>query len=135
MKLKVKPLAWYMEDMSPEELLKEEYKPVAADFTLVGRNGHYCYGNDVWFEVDGIGYYSYRNTKKAREYFCYDLTVNDEASLPDREANAMEQILKTSRDAPVKKAIRNRLRLHHESLQLRDVGRRAAMFRISIINR
>ena len=134
MKLKVKPLAWYMEEIDDEELHKQ-YVPVGADFALIGRNGHYCYGDNVWFEINGKGYFSYWNQTKAREYFCYEFIVNDEAILPAREVTAMEQVLNTTRDAAVRKAILKRLRFHYESQQLRDVGRRASKFRISVIGR
>ena len=135
-KLKVKPLEWYME-FEPEELAEEGYTPIEEDFELVGRDGYYCRGNDVWFEVDEVGYRAYpRSTKHmAREYFCYDLTINDEAILPAREVEAMKTVLKTSRDSRVKKAIHECLRKHEDAVSLRETGRNSKLMRIKIIGR
>lgn len=82
-KLKVKPLEWYMQE-DPEDLAEQGYTPLPADFELIGRDGYYCRGNDVWFEFEGVGYRAYPSSERhrAREYFCYTLTVNDEAILP-----------------------------------------------------
>jgi hypothetical protein len=127
MKLKVKNLEWYHKEYDHEELLEEGYTEVPATFKLVGRDGYYCFGNDVWFETNGRGYRAYRGNDKAREYFVYDITVNDEAILPTREVAAMEQVLKTCRDADVKKALHKRLRLHEAAWQIRYSGRRASI--------
>ena len=135
MKLKVKPLEWYMEDKDAEDFAEEGYRSVADDFELVGRDGYYCRGNSVWFEVAGRGYIAYRNNHKAREYFCYTFAVNDEAILPVREVEAMEQVLKTSRDSAVRKAISKRLNLHNASKERNNSIRRATMLRIKIIGR
>ena len=137
MRLKVKPLEWYMEDYTAQDLADEGYVTVPADFNLVGRDGYYCRGNDVWFEVRGKGYWSYRkpNQHRGRDYFCYSFKVNDEKILPSREVEAMEQVLKTNRDSTVRKALTARLQLHYDSVQLRDTGRRAAMSRIRILGR
>lgn len=133
-KLKVKPLEWYME-YDPEELAEEGYVPLPDDFELVGQDGYYCRGNDVWFEVDGVGYRAYPSSerRKAREYFCYDLKVNDEAILPEREAQAMKVVLNTCRDSGVRKAVNKRLRLHEDAKDLRDTGRRARLSRYRIL--
>lgn len=135
-KLKVKPLEWYME-YEPEELAEEGYTPLPAYFKLVGRDGYYCRGDFVWFEVDGVGYQAFPRAERgmARKYFCYDFEVNNEAILPEREVVAMNQVLKTCRDAQVKKAINRRLRLHENAIDLRDTGRRAKLVRIKILGR
>lgn len=135
-KLKVKPLEWYME-YEPEELAEEGYTPLPDYFKLVGRDGYYCRGDFVWFEVDGVGYQAYPRAARgmARQYFCYDFEVNNEAILPEREVVAMNQVLKTCRDAQVKKAINRRLRLHENAIDLRDSGRRAALTRIKILGK
>lgn len=133
-KLKVKPLEWYMQE-DPEDLAEQGYTPLPADFELIGRDGYYCRGNDVWFEFEGVGYRAYPSSEqnKAREYFCYTLTVNDEAILPQREAVAMRLVLKTCRDATVKKAIRERLNVHEQAVQLKYTGRNARLSRIKIL--
>jgi hypothetical protein len=135
-KLKVKPLEWYME-YEPEELAEEGYTPLPDYFKLVGRDGYYCRGDFVWFEVDGVGYQAFPRAERgmARKYFCYDFEVNNEAILPEREVTAMNQVLKTCRDAGVKKAINRRLRLHENAIDLRDTGRRAKLVRIKILGR
>ena len=133
-KLKVKPLEWYMQE-DPEDLAEQGYTPLPADFELIGRDGYYCRGNDVWFEFEGVGYRAYPSSEqsKARAYFCYTLTVNDEAILPQREAVAMRLVLKTCRDATVKKAIRERLNVHEQAVQLKSTGRNARLSRIKIL--
>jgi hypothetical protein len=129
-KLKVKRLEWYM-NMDPQKLLDQGYTPVNHDAMLLGRDGYYCYGDTVWFEVGGVGYNAYPGTdrRRAREYFCYDFTVNNEAILPRREAEALRTVLKTSRDSSVRKAIIPRLRLHEQAVYLRDTGRNALLIR------
>lgn len=133
-KLKVKPLEWYMQE-DPEDLAEQGYTPLPADFELIGRDGYYCRGNDVWFEFEGVGYRAYPGSEqnRARAYFCYTLTVNDEAILPQREAVAMRLVLKTCRDAVVKKAIRERLNVHEQAVQLKSTGRNARLSRIKIL--
>jgi hypothetical protein len=101
---------------------ESEFSEVPYDFPLIGRNGYYCRGEDVWFEYQGRGYL-FGKTFKAKPYFQYDLVVNDEAILMEREARAMETILKTSRDSNVRKAISARLRIHEEASELRDIRR------------
>lgn len=135
-KLKVKPLEWYMNN-DPEDLVDQGYEPIENSVALIGRDGYYCYGDTVWFEVGGVGYLAYPGTdrKRAREYFCYDLTVNDEAILPNREAEAMRAVLKTSRDSGVRKAINVRLRLHEQAVDLRNTARSARTTRIRKIGR
>jgi hypothetical protein len=135
-KLKVKRLEWYM-DTDSEDLVDQGYEPIENSIALIGRDGYYCYGNAVWFEVGGVGYHAYPriSREQAREYFCYDLTVNDEAILPNREAEAMCAVLKTSRDSGVRKAINARLRLHEEAVGLRNTGRSARLTRIRKIGR
>ena len=135
-KLKVKPLELYMEN-DPEELVEEGYLPLPAYFQLVGRDGYYCRGDFVWFEVDGVGYQAYPRAERgrAREYFCYDLEVNEESILPEREVHAMRTVLKTSRDSGVRKAIQDCLRRHENALDLRETGRRAKLIRIKILGR
>jgi hypothetical protein len=135
MKLKVKRLEWYMVDRDHEELLENGYCEVPATFQLTGRDGYYCRGNDVWFEVNGKGYVAYHNSGNAREYFCYEFTVNPEAILPAREVAAMRQVLKTCRDATVKKALYARLQLHTSAKEIHDSGRSAVKTRIRILGR
>lgn len=127
MKLKVKQLDWYMKELSPPELEDQGYVLVDPTFPLIGRDGHYCRGEDVWFEVAGVGYVEKKKSAlhPPRRYFCYSLTVNDDAILPKREVEAMAEVLKTSRDASVKKALQQRLRLHTEAAQLRETRRSA----------
>lgn len=124
--LKVKPLQFWMLDRTHEELL-EEYEEMPDNLIKVGRDGFYCFINTVWFEVDSKAYFAYRSTDKAREYFCYDLTVNDEAILTKREEDAMVMLLKTCRDSAVRKVVSERLYLHRDAKELRDTGRRAQM--------
>lgn len=125
--LKVKPLEWYMMG-DQEELFLEGYVPVPDTFELVGRDGYYCYLDFVWFEYQGVGYFAFPGftSQKAREHFCYTITVNDEAILLQKEAEAMQTVLKTTRDSAVKKAIRQRLQLHRTALELRECRRDAA---------
>jgi hypothetical protein len=125
-KLKVKPLEWYME--RDHEDLIEDFTPLSEDYLLLGRDGFYCLNDLVWFEVNGVGYHAYNfSLSKHREHFCYTLTVNDEAILPEREARAIEEVLKTSRDASVKKALRARLHLHNQAWHLRNTYREALL--------
>ena len=133
-KLKVRPLEWYMQE-DPEDLAEQGYTPLPAEFELVGRDGYYCRGNDVWFEFEGVGYKAYPSSERnrARKYFCYTLEVNDEAILPQREAVAMRLVLATCRDAGVKKALQKRLRLHKDAVDLRRTGRNARLTRIRIL--
>jgi hypothetical protein len=135
-KLKVKPLEWYMES-DPEYFIEDGFTPIEADFQLVGRDGYYCRGDDVWFEVGGVGYRAYPRAERgrARQYFCYDFEVNDEAILPIREVEAMKTVLKTSRDSGVRKSIQDCLRRHENALDLRETGRRAKLTRIKILGR
>lgn len=136
-KLKVKSLEWYMR-RDPEDFAEEGYyTPLPADFPLLGRDGYYCRGENVWFEFGGIGYSAYpsQSRQRARETFCYDLTVNDEAILPQREEIAMRAVLRTSRDSTVKKALGARLRLHTAAIELRATGRNARLTRIRILGR
>jgi hypothetical protein len=129
-KLKVKPLEWYMKKEA-ENLAKQGYTPLSSDFELIGRDGYYCRGNKVWFEFKGVGYWEYPESGRsnAREDFCYTLTVNDEAILPQREFVAMRQVLKTCRDAGVKKTIRERLYVHEQAVQLRSIRRASRLSR------
>ena len=92
-KLKVKQLESsmiYLIDF-PDEQPFEKPDPVPENFPLIGRDGFYCRGEDVWWEYKGKGYL-YGRTLKCRPDFVYDLTVNDEAILMKREANAMKII-------------------------------------------
>lgn len=135
--LKVKQLEWYMKD-SVEEMIEDGYyKPLPDTFKLIGRDGYYCRGNDVWFEHNGIGFAAYPNCSrmKARESFCYDLKVNDEAILPKREVEALRTILKTNRDGSLKKAIRTRLYTHESAVSIRETGRRARISALSFLKR
>jgi hypothetical protein len=126
-KLKVKPLEWYMQK-DHEDLIEEGYRLI--DFRPVGRDGYYCRGNNVWFEYEGRGYKAYPNAtrKRAREYFCYDLTVNDEAILMPCEVEAMRTVLKTVKDAAVRKALYARVHLHEQALACRESRRGSAKF-------
>lgn len=130
-KLKVKPLEWYMQD-DIEGLAEQGYVMIHP---RIGRDGYYCQGTDVWFEYDGRAYWAYPHStkEKAKDYFCYTLKVNDEAILPKREVEAMKVVLKTCRDACVKKALYKRIRLHEEASQLRATGRDARLSRIRIL--
>ncbi len=125
--LKVKELDWYMKRDLEEHQEEGYYTPLPETFKLLGRDGYYCRGLDVWFEYNGVGYAAYpRETRQqARESFCYDLTVNDEAILPSREAEALRMVLKTSRDGTLKKAIRSKLYTHDSAVGLRETGRSA----------
>ena len=111
---------------STMKCMVEESEPgltkVPDGFPLVGRDGYYCRGEDVWFEYQGCGYL-YHRTLKARPDFDYTLRVNDEAILMDREVLAMKTILKTTRSASIKKTLRERLNLHNEALCLRNIRR------------
>lgn len=129
--LKVKPLEWYMQD-DIEGLAEQGYVMIHP---RIGRDGYYCQGIDVWFEYDGRAYWAYPSLtkQKAKECFCYTLAVNDEAILPKREVEAMKVVLKTCRDAGVKKAIRKRLNLHEQALNQKYTGRNAQLSRIRIL--
>jgi hypothetical protein len=120
--LKVKKLEWYMAKWVKDQ--DRDLKEVPDRFPLVGRNGYYCRGDEVWFEFQGRGYQT-KTGPEERECFCYTLTVNDEAILMSREVEAIKTVLATSRDANVKKALGARLNLHHEALDLRNTRRRA----------
>lgn len=129
--LKVKPLEWYMQD-DIEGLAEQGYVMIHP---RIGRDGYYCQGIDVWFEYDGRAYWAYPSLtkQKAKECFCYTLAVNDEAILPKREVEAMKLVLKTCRDAGVKKAIRKRLNLHEQAVNQKYTGRNAQLSRIRIL--
>ena len=101
-----------------------EFSEVPKDFPLIGRDGYYCRGEDVWFEYQGRGYV-FGKTLKERSYFEYELVINDEAILMEREVRAMQTILKTTRDSNVRKVIFKRLRIHEEAFELRDIRRGA----------
>jgi len=101
-----------------------EFSEVPKDFPLIGRDGYYCRGEDVWFEYQGRGYV-FGKTLKERSYFEYELVINDEAILMEREVRAMQTILKTTRDPNVRKVISKRLRMHEEAFELRDIRRGA----------
>jgi hypothetical protein len=120
--LKVKKLEWYMPKWVKDQ--DRDLKEVPDGFPLVGRDGYYCRGDEVWFEYQGRGYQT-KTGPKEREYFCYTLTVNDEAILMSREVEAIETVLATSRDATVKKALWARLNLHNEAFDLRNHIRQA----------
>lgn len=127
-KLKVLQLHWYMKRMIdyPDQQPHEKPEPVPENFPLVGRDGFYCRGEDVWWEYRGKGYL-YGRTLKDRAVFDHKLAVNDDAILMQCEAAAMRTILKTTRDAAVKKAVGARLQLHGEALYLRNLRRNAAL--------
>ena len=128
--LKVKPLEWYM-DTDAEELEDMGY---TASEPIVGRDGYYCRGNVVWFEVNGQAYTAYPKStrQRAREYFCYEFSVNDEAILTDREVAAAESLLAITRDSAVRRMLRQRLNLHKTAKDARESVRRSkrAMMRI-----
>lgn len=123
-KLKVLQLHGFMKIMidNPEKHPHEKPVPVPENFPLVGRDGFYCRGEDVWWEYRGKGYL-YGRTLKDRAIFDHKLAVNDDAILMQCEAAAMKTILKTTRDAAVKKAVGARLQLHGEALYLRNLRR------------
>ena len=128
-KLKVRSLEFW-QDHDLEDLV-DDFEEVPADFQLIGRDGYYCLGEAVWFEIAGRGFFPYRYKRNQRASFSYVLTVNDEAILPNREVEAMRTVLKTTKIASVKKSIGAALRLHDEALSLRETGRHA---RMSMIN-
>lgn len=132
--LKVKPLEWY-HTCDLEALIDQGYTPLPESFPKVGRDGYYCLGDKVWFEYDGLAYEAFpkRPSVSARELFCYDLVVNDEAILPQREVDAMKELLGISRDPGVKKAVRKRLSLHERALGRRQTIRDARLARIRIL--
>lgn len=134
--LKVLPLDFWM---NPNSFFwdESEYEKVPESFELIGRNGFYCRDGQAWFEVDGIGYlFTISNSiEKGVSHFKYCLRMNDELILPDREVNAMTEILKVSRDAAVKKAISKRLGEHIVAYQLRQTRRNARMTRIRLIGK
>lgn len=123
-KLKVLQLHWSMKTMVdyPDEQPHEKPDPVPENFPLVGRDGFYCRGEDVWWEYQGKGYL-YSRTLKERAVFDHKLAVNDDAILMQCEAAAMKTILKTTRDAAVKKALGARLRLHNDAVWFRQLRR------------
>jgi len=120
--LKVKKLEWYMAKWVKDQ--DRDLKEVPHGFPLVGRNGYYCRGDEVWFEFQGRGYQT-KTGPEERKFFCYTLTVNDEAILMSREVEAIKTVLATSRDATVKKALWARLNLHNEAFDLRNQIRQA----------
>jgi hypothetical protein len=126
--LKVKQLEWYMKT----SIHRDDYGYVTIR-PRIGRDGYYCQDCEVWFEYSGLAFMV--TGEFARENFCYELTVNDEAILPSREVDAMRTVLKTSRDASIKKVIRARLTMHEHALQLRSVRRFARLSRIKIFGR
>lgn len=132
-KLKVRPLEWYMQ-RDHEDLVETGYVPIPR-FLMIGRDGYYCYNNRVWFEYDSVGYLAYPQLtpERAAEYFCLTFTVNDEAILMPREVEAMRQVLKTTRDASVRKSLQARLRLHRDALSLRQCSRDARLARVRIL--
>ena len=92
---------------------------------IVGRDGYFCQGNSVWFEYGGKAYTAYPNSNRsqARRYFCYDLDTNDGAILSQRELSAMQEILCITRDANVRKVLRQRLELHSTAVAARETRR------------
>ena len=127
-KLKVLQLHGFMKTMidDPDKLPHEKPVPVPENFPLVGRDGFYCRGEDVWWEYRGKGYL-YGRTLKDRAIFDHKLAVNDDAILMQCEADAMKTILKTTRDAAVKKAVGARLQLHFQALDLRNLRRNTGL--------
>ena len=115
--LKVKPLDWFMQSSQTElnAMGYTQYDPI------VGRDGYYCQGNRVWFEYGGKAYDAYpsSNRLRARQHFCYELDRNDEAILTSRELTAMQEILGITRDAGVRKVLRQRLALHDDAVAAR----------------
>ena len=124
MNLKVRQLEFAMLDLidDPDDQPFDRPTPVPEGFGLIGRDGFYCYGEQVWWEYKGKGYL-YGRSLNCRPDFEYCLRVNDEAILIPREAKAMKEILKISRDANVRKALSARLRLHEEAYELRRIRR------------
>lgn len=119
--LKVKPLEWFMKT-DHEELESMGYTQCAP---VVGRDGYFCQGNSVWFEYGGKAYTAYptSNRSHARRHFCYDLDTNDGAILTQRELSAMQEILCITRDANVRKVLRQRLALHSNAVDARETRR------------
>ena len=124
MNLKVRQLNNIMRDLidDPDDQPFDRPTPVPEGFRLIGRDGFYCYGKHVWWEYKGKGYL-YGRSLNCRPDFEYCLRVNDEAILIPREVAAMKTILKTTRDANVRKALSARLRLHEEAYELRRIRR------------
>ena len=119
--LKVKPLEWFMQASQTElnSMGYTQYDPI------VGRDGYYCRGNSVWFEYEGKAYDAYPSSTRlhARQHFCYELDRNDEAILTARELTAIQEILGITRDAAVRKVLRQRLALHSDAVAARATRR------------
>lgn len=134
--LKVLPLNFWMK---PDSVFwdEDEYEKVPESLQLIGRDGFYCRDGKAWFEVGGVGYLytTFNSIEKGVSYFKNSLRMNDELILPDREVQAMTEILKISRDATVKKAIAKRLRDHNNAYSLRATKRNARMTRIKLIGK
>ena len=118
-----------------EGLAEQGYTQTPNDFPLLGRDGYYCRGTNVWFEVDGTGYVAYPSLdrSKAKDCFCHSFTHNDEAILSNREANAMRRLLKITSDNTVRRAIAKRLRVHDDSVSLRESRRQALKIRLRVL--
>lgn len=129
--LKVHQLDNWMKFEDEEDLQMAGYPngfPRVPDgFRLIGRDGYYCYGNSVWFEWKGNGYKLPTTTKAD---FVYGLKVNDETILPTREAQSMRNVLKTTRDAHIRKVLKARLQLHDEAVCIRSVYRGASRWKL-----
>lgn len=124
--LKVLPLEnWQQQD---HEDLIEFNREVPDNFQLIGRDGYYCYYDTVWFEYNGRGYFAHSRMKNPKSHFVFDLKINDELILPEREAQAIRNVLKTSRDPKVKKVLWKRINRHDQAVSLRAVYRNACLF-------
>jgi hypothetical protein len=126
-KLKVLSLEYYMRE---EELSLECGVPVPDDFPLLGRDGYYCRGEDVWWESGGRGFKpkEYPGDASARSQFLYQLEHNLEAILSQREVEALETLVKVSRDGVFLKAAKQKLLKHQESVSIRETRRQTRAF-------
>jgi hypothetical protein len=99
-------------------------KQVPYDFPLIGRDGYYRRGDAAWFECQGNGY------QDNKLDFEHRMKTTDEALLMTTEVDAMQTIIKTSRDVNICKALRERLFLHYDAYSRKKADREGRKFRI-----
>lgn len=117
--LKVRPLEWYMKQPF-EDLIESGY--VLHPIKLIGRDGYYCFKNDVWFEYQGRGYVAYPNLTRdrAKEQFLYPLMeCNDELIFNKRELDAITTLINVTKKSSMKKFLQKRLSKHLISVDRR----------------
>jgi hypothetical protein len=126
-KLKVLSLEYYMRE---EDLSLECGVPVPDDFPLLGRDGYYCRGEDVWWESGGRGFKpkEYPGGASARSNFLHQLEHDLEAILSQKEVEALKTLVKLSRDGVFLKAAKQKLLRHSISASTRETGRRTRAF-------